>query len=219
MELSGPPVTTQQFSRTMQKNGKSVLVFSIQRPAFPERGKTNRMERYFARQAQQWQTRWETVLYPQACQALAAAQESEQPFAPWQAELNYTVTLWQAPVLSLRIEITETGPHELPLRTHIGETWDCATGFPRTLHSFFPAKHRRWQRQVISALCAQAQAQIASGESLLDPDCAQTMKRTFDPDRFYLSSQGAVVFYPMYLLGPYAEGIPAFTISLPTQIT
>lgn len=219
MDSWAPPLTAQQFSRTMKQDGRPVLVFSIRRPAFPKRGKAKRLERYFSQLAQTWQTRWETVLYPQACQALTAEQEAEQPFSPWQAELNYTVTLWRPPVLSLRVEVTETGPYRRPLHTYIGETWDCSSGFPRTLRSFFPKKDRHWRKNVISALCAQAETQLASGESLLDPDCSRLIESAFDPSRFYLTAEGAAVFYPLYLLGPYAEGIPVFTLSTPLMQT
>ncbi|MGM9605997.1 MAG: RsiV family protein [Oscillospiraceae bacterium] len=215
MESSSPPVTPQQWKRVMKQDGEQVLILSIRRPAFPDTGKTRRMERYFAEVAQQWKTRWETALFPRACQALADARETSRPFTPWQAQLDYTVTLWQPPLLSLRLDAVETGPGPRPLRVCTGETWDCGSGYPRTLRSFFPAKERRWRRQLLDNIREQAAQQLASGESLLDPDCAQVMERAFDPDRFYLTGDGIAVFYPLYVLGAYAEGIPVFTVPIP----
>ena len=214
MELSTLPVAPQQWQRTMKQDGQPILVIKLRRPSAPDRGKAKRMERYFARFAQLWQDRWENSLFPRACQAYSETKECGKAFTPWQAELDYEITFWQPPLVSLCIRITETGPDSRPLCTHIGETWDCSNGFPRTLRSFFTAQGCRWRQQVISALSTQAEAQLASGESLLDPDCTQVMKRTFDPDRFYLTEEGAAIFYPMYLLGPYAEGVPIFTIPL-----
>lgn len=215
MELSTPPITPQQWQRTMKQDSQPVLVIKLRRPGAPDHGKAKRMERYFARFAQLWQGHWENSLFPRACQAYAEVKERSEAFTPWQAELDYQVTFWQPPLVSLCIHITETGPDSHPLCTHIGETWDCSSGFPRTLHSFFPKRSRRWQKELVATLQTQAEAQLASGESLLNPDCAQIMERTFEPDRFYLTAEGVSIFYPMYLLGPYAEGVPVFTVPLP----
>ncbi len=215
MEASTPPITPQQWKRVMKQDGVSVLTLSIRRPAFPDAGKTARMERYFDRIAQQWKTRWETLLFPGACQALTGARESGRSFIPWQAELDYTVALWQPPLLSLRLDAVESGRGDRPLHIRMGETWDCASGYPRTLRSFFPAKARRWRKGLLDELRDQAAQQLASGESLLDPDCPQVMERAFDPDRFYLTEGGISIFYPLCVLGAYAEGIPVFTVPLP----
>ena len=39
--------------------------------------------------------------------------------------------------------------------------------------------------------------------------------REFDPERFYCTPEGPVVFYPLYSVAPYAEGIPVFPITPP----
>lgn len=214
MDSSTQPVTPQLWKRVMKSNGETVLTLSIRRPAFPETGRTRRMERYFTEIAQQWKNRWETVLFPQACQALADAKETGSPFTPWKAELDYTVTLWRPPLLSLRLDAMESGQAPRPLHIRTGETWDCACGYPRTLRSFYPAKAHRWRKSLMDALRSQAAERLASGESLLDPDCAQVMERAFDPERFYLTEEGLSVFYPLYVLGAYAEGIPVFTVPI-----
>lgn len=217
MDLSAPPMTSQTRKRVMKSKGVPVLTLSIRRPVFSDTGKTARIERYFTKAAQQLEKRWETVLFPQACQSLADAQEMDGAFTCWQAELDYTVTFWRPPILSLHLDVTESGQGPRPLHIRAGETWDCACGYPCTLRSFFPAKARRWRRELMNSLRAQAAERLNSGESLLDPDCAQVMERTFDPERFYLTEEGLVLFYPLYVLGPYAEGIPVFTVSFPEQ--
>lgn len=212
MDTSTPPITPQTWERVMKSDGLPVLSLSIRRPSFPDEGKLGRVDRYFAQMAQTWQERWETVLYPRACQALADARSSSRPFSPWRAELDYTVTLWRPPLLSLRLDATETTVSSKPLLQRMGETWDCASGYPRPLRSFFPPKAPRWRAGLLGSLKGQAEQRLASGESLLDPDCTRVMVRAFAPERFYLTEEGLAVFYPMYILGPYAEGIPVFTL-------
>lgn len=220
MDPSTLPAVAKEWAHVMKQNGEPVLTLSIRRPSFPETGKTSRMERYFAELARQWKLRWETVLYPRACQAKDEAVQAGTDFLPWQAVLDYTITLWHAPLLSLRLDIAESGRQPgRPLRICMGETWDCASGYPRTLRSFFPAGASRWRKELLDGLKNQAAQQLTSGESLLDPECARVMERTFDPDRYYLTTEGLAVFYPLCVLGAYAEGIPVFVLPAPAEIT
>lgn len=215
MESAAFPITPKEWCKTLRADKIPVLEMSIRRPSFQNSGKTARIERYFEHLSTQWKTRWETVLYPDACRSLAAAAECGSAFTPWQTRLSYEVTCWDPPILSLRIETVEIGRAPQPFRIHQGETWDCGTGYPRTLRSFFPAGNRRWRRDLLSEIRAQAEDRLRSGESLLDPDCLRIMERSFDPERFYLTEQGIAIFYPLYVLGPCAEGIPTFLAACP----
>lgn len=215
MEAPPLPFTAKDWTKTMKYNGEPVLTFLIRRPVFADSGKTRRVERYFGEITNQWKKRWETHLFSKACQAKIIASEAGEAFQPWQAKLTFTVTLWQPSLLSLRIDVSENTETSRPFLVCSGETWDCATGYPRTLRSFFPAKNRRWRKELVNALIEQAEEKLASGESLLDPECAQLIERTFDPEQFYLTEKGLAIYYPLYALGPYAEGIPVFLISLP----
>lgn len=211
MDCTSLPITSGRWEHLMRFDGIPVLSLSLCRPVFPDRGKTARIERYFSLLEAQWKTHWTKTLYPRACQAWKAALDRSAPFTPWRAELEYTVTLWRAPLLSLRLDAAEGDFSGRPLRVRMGETWDCETGYPRTLRSFFPPGHR-WRGKLLAQIQNEAAQQRAGGESLLDPDCGCIIERSFDPERFYLTEEGAEIFYPLYVLGPYAEGIPAFPI-------
>lgn len=216
MEPSSAPLPweEQRWKRVLKLEGEPVLTLSLCRPAFPEEGKSARLERCLAKLVQVLEARWENELYPRACAALAAAREQSRPFDPWSAELNYKITLWRPPLLSLRLDVAERTGAGRPVLVRWGETWNLETGWPCPLHGFFPEK-RRWKTQLIHRLQAEAGARLASGESLLDPDCGPVIARAFDPERFYLTEEGITVFYPLDLLGPYAEGIPAFSLPYP----
>lgn len=215
MESSPLPFTVQQWNHTMKQHGKPVLILSVRRPAFPETGKTARMERYFSEIIKQWKKRWKTILFPKACQAQNSSLDAGETFLPWQAKLDFTVTFWQPPLLSLRLDAEETNETNRPFLIRCGETWDCATGYPRTLRSFFPAQNFRWRKEIMESVRSQVSARLASGETLLAPECTQVTDRIFDPNHYYLTEEGISLFYPLYTLGPYAEGIPVFTIPFP----
>ncbi len=211
METTISPVSTETWQRTMKSKGINVLHISVQRPSFPGSGKKRRMEHYFAQMALQWQTRWENDLYQKACLAFEDRQ-SDPAFQPWCASFHYEITLWNPPLLSIRINVQEQGPVALPVSLCIGEVWDCSSGYPCSLRTFLPAKPYRWKKHLILQLQQQAEQRLDSGESLLYPNCLSMIEQTFDPSRFYLSEHGLVIFYPLYSLGSYGEGIPTFTI-------
>lgn len=215
MEESPLPFTEKQWSHTMRYDGAPVLLLTIHRPAFPDTGKTARLERYFSRLEQQWKQRWETVLYPKACHAKNDAAKNGCIFLPWQAKLNYQITLWHPPRISLRLDAEESALSGIPDLFCMGETWDCSAGYPCPLRSFFPPKAVHWRKILLDEIRSSAEQHLTSGESLLDPNCTQIMERTFDPDRFYLTEEGGVIFYPQGILGSRAEGIPTFPFSLP----
>lgn len=217
MDLKSCSISPKRWERKLKLNETTVLHCAIRRPAFPDSGKQQRMERYFARLAQLWQTRWETDLYQKACQALAH-QAGDIPFQPWEATMDYQVTYWNSPLLSIRINIQEQGSVTPPTSHCIGEVWDCSSGFPCSLRSFLAMKPRQWKRALTKQLQEQAQQRLDSGESLLHPNCISTIKQIFDPSRFYLTEDGLVIFYPLYTLGSYGEGIPTFTIPIAPQV-
>ena len=217
MDLTSCPVSPKRWERKLKSNGTTVLYCSISRPAFSDSGKQRRMERYSARLAQLWQTRWENDLYRKACQAFAD-QPNDVLFQPWNATMDYQVTYWDPPLLSIRINIQEQGPATPPVSLCIGEVWDCSSGYPCSLRAFLPVKPRRWKQILTEQLQKQAQQRLDSGESLLYPNCLSVIKENFDPSRFYLTEDGLVIFYPLYTLGSYGEGIPTFTIPAAPQV-
>ena len=217
MDRTSCTVSPVLWNRTMKTIGTPVLIITVRRPSFPNSGKTQRMERYFMQLAHQWQTRWETDLYQKSCQALAEHTDKET-FQPWNASMDFEITLWTPPLISIRINVQEQGPDATPRSLCIGEVWDCSSGYPCSLRMFLPAKPRRWKRTLIPMLQEQIQQHLNSGLSLLYPDCVSLAVRRFDPNHFYLTEDGLVIFYPLYALGSYGEGIPTFTIPISVEV-
>lgn len=205
-------VDSKTWKRVLKWEGESVLTYSIRCPDFPEDlACFRRIGRYYHRIFELWKNRWENVLYQRACTCVAAAREQSLPFRPWEASLNYTVTFQQENLLSLYLDAWEYsgGVHGVTVRR--GDTWELSSGTPRCLSSFFPP-HSRWRRSVLEALHAQASERISTGETLYFEDWPDRISSCFDPDRFYLTEQGIALFYPLYTIAPYAEGIPVFSM-------
>ena len=91
-----------------------------------------------------------------------------------------------------------------------------ARGLPRSLASFFPPRFR-WRRAVLEQVRAQIEARLANGEAWFFEDWRQRLPAAFDPEHFYCTQAGPAVFFPLYRIAPYAEGIPVFPLSLPEE--
>ena len=205
-------VKRENWELTLQ--GEPVMSCTLTWPELAGGGKgTNAINRYYHHVVGIWKSRWEREVFLRACLDLADRRAVSRPFKPWQVQLETHITLQTDQLLSLWQEGTEQQGFERPLSQRRGDTWSLADGAPRTLASFFE-KERRWKKSVLQQVEQQVRSKLEQGETLLDPDCTRLLKKEFDLQRFYLDPEGVQVFYPMYVLGPGAEGIPVFSIPL-----
>ena len=175
-----------------------------------------RLERWCRRLEGAWAARWERELYPRACTAARQAREVSHPFRPWEASLTGVVTLHTPECLSLYYDAAERtgGPHGVTLRQ--GSAWALPGGSPLTLGELFPPGFR-WRAWALAEVERQLRARLSAGESWFAPDWEARLPRSFDPERFYLTEAGPVIYFPLYSIAPYAEGIPAFSLAIPGQ--
>ena len=175
-----------------------------------------RLERWCRRLEGAWAARWERELYPRACTAARQAREVSHPFRPWEASLTGAVTLHTPECLSLYYDAAERtgGPHGVTLRQ--GSAWALPGGSPLTLGELFPPGFR-WRAWALAEVERQLRARLSAGESWFAPDWEARLPRSFDPERFYLTEAGPVIYFPLYSIAPYAEGIPAFSLAIPGQ--
>ena len=213
MDLTSCPVSSISKQKNLKSNGNIVLQYHMRRPSFSDSGKLRRMEQYFTRMEQSCLANWENTLYRKAAQT-CAVHSDQNIFLPWQANLDYEITFWEFPTLSIRIDIKEQGPTSTPFSLCIGEVWDCSSGYPCSLRTFLPARKRHWKSDLIQQLQKQTRERLDSGDCLFHTDCLSIIGRDFDSSRFYLTEAGLVIYYPLYALGSYGEGIPTFTIPI-----
>lgn len=201
----------------MTLEGECVMHCVLTRPVLTGTWKGLRaINRCYSHAADNWCRRWERELYCMACLDLANRRAQGRPFRVWKAELETRITLQENGLLSLWQEGRECRGYDRPLFLRRGDTWSLAEGAPRPLASFYH-KERRWKKRLIQQLEKQVRERLASGESLLDPDCTKRLGREFDRENFYLTADGIQVFFPLYALAPGAEGIPVFTVPLPEK--
>lgn len=159
------------------------------------------LRRYYDRLARRWLARWSGPLLEQAKGAHAR---------DWQAEMDFTVTYLEDGLLSLYIDLTETA--DRPRTVRLGDVWELKRGTPVALPALLGAS-RRWKGRALEQVETQAAERVGSGEYLYYEDWPQLCRRWFSPERYYLTAEGPVVFYPMETIAPALEGVPVFPLS------
>lgn len=162
---------------------------------------SRRLRRYYDRLAQRWLERWTGPLLERA----KAAQARN-----WQAEMDFTVTCFEKGLLSLYIDLSETT--DRPRAVRLGDVWEMERGTPVALPDLL-GRPRRWRNWALEQVEKQAEGRVGSGEYLYYEDWPQLCRRWFSPERYYLTAEAPVVFYPMETIAPALEGVPVFPLS------
>lgn len=207
------PIQSTHWIQQLKQEGRLVLKLSITLPRLiGESPGVRRVNRYYQRLGDQWRERWTGPLYARACAAQSAAIAASLSFRPWEVQVDYTITSQTPTLLSLYWDAYENigGAHGLTVRH--GDTWQLPSGTPISLRDQLPGP-RNWRSWILQEISRQVTARVASGEGLYFEAWPALIRTYFSPERFYLTPDGPVVFYPLYSIAPYAEGIPTFVLS------
>lgn len=199
-------IRTAEWRRVFKRDGAELLTVTQRYPQWEGTGRgARRFDRYYAALAQRWRRRWE--------EALLARARADPQAGGWTAELSYTVSCERDGLLSLVLDAREDeGGGGRPRLVRQGDLWRMPQGEAVPLTDLLPRRRRR--RGLLAQVEEQLRAQLASGEHIFYEDAPRLAAKTLSAERAYLTETGAAVFYPLYAIAPYAEGIPVFPISL-----
>jgi len=172
---------------------------------------TRRIKRFYQLQCRSFLRYCERCLYPQAAAEYRSALEASRPLPVFRAELDYRVTYNEGGLWSLYTEIREamgSGPATLTRR---GDTWDLAEGYPAPLKDFFPAG-TAWKKQLLTRAAEEMERRERAGAGRWREGWRRELRRSFNPQNFYLTGEGLAFFWPMYAIAPAPEGVPVFLL-------
>lgn len=188
-------------------DGFPVLTLRLSLPSFAgDDRRLRRIERCYARFGRCYERYCARFLLPRAAEAFRLAAAANRPFALWEAEGSFRVTLLTPQLLSLTLDTAEPD-FEAAFRRRRGDTWDLRDGLPLALSDFFPDDPFPLRRGR-----AAARAALTDQIDELRPDWRLRLRTAAKGEHFYLTAEGLVFFYPMYALGGAALGIPEFLL-------
>ncbi len=202
------PLEEESKTWTLTFEEESVLKATLSIPLLPSKPRAlRRVGAYYQRLAQVFRERWEGELYQASCCALAEARARSRPFRPWEVRLAPSLVYLEGDLLSICIDVWERTQEPYPSLGRTGTVWDLRDGRPLALKELLGGFSRT---SLLSRLEEQIAARLSTGESLYYEEYPRRLSRFFRPDRFYLTPEGVVLYFPLQSLAPRAEGLPTF---------
>lgn len=150
------------------------------------------------------------VLYPQSVKDFLAS-TNNRPFNPYASALNYEVTYNENCFLSFYYDtyIFTGGAHGNTTRK--SNTFSLLTAKPIRLDYFF--NRQNYKQYVLTEILRQAKINQSQEGGFYFDDYEKLIAKYFNPNNFYLTTEGVVIYFNQYEIAPYAVGIPEFLIS------
>mgnify|MGYP000904169306 CR=1 FL=1 len=221
MEVSPLPenkinVYEKMLQEDMYYKGHLILSYTVKFPYFT--GKShhltlNKINAYYRTRANMYVKSEVLELYRLAMVEYEYAVANNYPVRPFDVITVYEVTYNRNCVLSLyfdRYEYTG-GAHGITIRS--SDTWNIAKSSPVRIASLFPFVDEV-DEYVVDNIIEQID-QLAMTEIEVFPyfeDYETLVKEQYDPNNFYLSHKGIIIYFQQYEIAPYSSGIPEFLI-------
>lgn len=170
-----------------------------------------RFNNYYRTQARNLNRRARTEIYRKAVEDARFATRDEydftlhsfiRTFSAVRTEPRYTSVVFDQYQFS-------GGPHGFTVRT--AETWDLSAGRRCPLSDFF-LPHTAYKKIIIKYVRSQITEQKKREEISFFEDPLRNALIHFNESNFYLTTNGISIFYPLYTLAPYHEGILTYNV-------
>jgi hypothetical protein len=204
------------IEKNMKYMDTPVLHYKIEYPRFGspyEREELEPINRWYRDQAMELQRKYETENYAEAVELFESSRDNQFPFHMFEALSVYNITYNQNDLLSLYYDhyTYSGGAHGITIRA--SDTWSLNKGCRIGLYQLC-SDPERMRRLILDRINEQIAAQIKSGEGMYFDDYAKLTAENFNPENYYLTPEGIVVYYQQYDIAPYASGIPEFIVPL-----
>lgn len=203
-------VDMKSIERSFYYRGTEVLNMEIEYPSVSGTGsgRTDRMiNNRIKGQVNTFYDYVRNQLYRDAVDEYHTAMENNFPFREFSAVLAYNVTYNKNCHLSMfRDQFQYTsGAHGSTIK--MSDTWNIRTGRLVPMADYF-----RPGADYKCIILNEAIKQANKDPSIYFENYAQLMNQYFNPESYYLSDDGLVIYYQEYEIAPYTSGLPTFTI-------
>jgi hypothetical protein len=174
-------------------------------------GNGMRFNMHYRQKAQKNYRYASTTLYPTAVKQYNTAKSQDFPFNAFEFVEAFEPTYCKKPLISLFYDLYEFtgGAHGNTIRK--GNTWDMRKGAMIPLEALFERDYD-YKAFILRYIEADARRRQITGMAHYFEGLNENLKKYFDEKNYYLTEEGIAIFYPLYSIGPYVEGIQVFII-------
>lgn len=174
-------------------------------------GNTGRFNLYYRQKARKNYRYASTKLYQDAVKQYKFAQSQGYPFNAYEFVEVFEATYCKNSLVSLYYDIYEFTGGAHGNTTRKGNTWDMRKGEMLSMGDLF-AKNYDYKSVILKHVEAEARRRQITGMATYFENMEENIRKYFDEANFYLTEEGLAVFYPLYSISPYADGIQVFII-------
>lgn len=151
------------------------------------------------------------TLYQQAMDTYNESIKNDFPFHSFEAYMEYIITYNDNCYLSLYTDKYQFtgGAHGSTIRT--SNTWELCSGKEIFLCHFFKP-YTDYIYLLKQEMILQANKNLKSDPLIYFENYKELIVKNFNPQSFYMSPEGLVIYYQQYDIAPYSTGIVEFTI-------
>lgn len=207
-------ITQNTQSDTIAKQGTPVLSYTIHYPSFTttcSKEAADDISQFYASRTRDAEDYCRTTLSSQASMQAEYARKEHYPFFEYEFLSGFTVTYDADCFASLYTDqyLYTGGAHGTTYRT--SETWDFSSGKRLSLSDFYP-DNPSYLELIFKNLERQTAEREKNAPYTYFDDYASLLRSTFNPESFYMTPKGIVIYYQQYEIAPYSTGLPEFLL-------
>lgn len=198
------------ISEEMQYEGVTVLNYKIEYPEFiagnyPKA--IGEINLYYKDKALALQKTFRTKLYQMAVTQYLYDVKNGFPVIAYEALQTFEVTYNKACIISLYFDNYEFTGGAHGLTTRSSDTWNLQTRQILKLSELFECLFS-YRSYIIKKIIAQ----IKKNPDIYFDNYAELVEQNFNPDSFYSTKDGLVIYFQQYDIAPYSSGIREFLL-------
>lgn len=206
-------VFQKKFAAKPSYKGIVMINISIAFPQVIIQGNPRTMQRinaFYRETTKQYYDHVSDVLFNQAKNEYLESLKQHIPFRTFAVAQTIEVPYNSGNLLSIYYDRYEYTGGAHGTTTRFADTWLLSTGNRLKLCELFEGSY--YKSIIFQYIIGEINKQIKNGNSYYFDNYSKNVFRYFDENNFYLTEKGIAVFYPLYTIAAYVQGIPVFVV-------
>lgn len=209
----GATVYQKKFAAKPVYKGTSMVDISISYPQIEVKNNikvTQNISSFYRNDARQYYNYAAHEIYGSAMKEYIRDLQQHFPFREYQIMQTYETTFNHGSLLSIYYDRYEYTAGAHGNTTRAADTWYLQNGARMSLSDFFTGSY--YKAVFYEFITSEIKSQIEQGNTYYFEDYAKNVFRYFDEKNYYLTDNGFAIFYPLYTIAAYVQGIPVFIV-------